>query len=78
MSGTRPRSIAQRSRSHLEVKGKNVVFTLCLSHNTHFCVPYHIVGASESYGHNSSFFVLFCLFFFSEKNKAKFYVNQKK
>ena len=55
MCRARPRSLAPRSRSHLEFKSKkNVVFTLCLSHHTHFCVPCHIAGASVCYAHNSS------------------------
>ena len=50
MSRARPRFLAPRSTSHFEVKDKNVVFTLCLSHNIYFCVPCHIAGNLGSNG----------------------------
>ena len=74
MSHARLRSVVPRSRSHLEVKGKNVVFALCRFFNTHFCAPCQIVGASVSCGQIlvvfvSLFFVVFFLHIF-RVNKA--------
>ena len=49
---TRPRSVARRSRSHLKVK-KVVSHYVCHTRLI-FSVSCRIVGASVSYGHNSS------------------------